>query len=396
MKLAALFLFSFCALAVSMPTIAQSERRGGTGQNVLSEGPLPDLDAYTADGKAVKLRELCKDQYTVLVSGCLTCPKFHQSYDEIEAASVDYAPKGVGFYFFYKSLRHPELNGHVEPQNMKERLLHVEAAKEKLGTKVPWLADTLEDSMRVGLRAGSHSVYLVSPKGEIIFASTEIDGESLRTALGKAVGLVEPPTRTGDLGLPRVSRATPQVNEDTEVRVERPTNMVILKSTPESPEDTYYVKLRVEAEPELLRTGKGRLFLGFYPDPIHEAKWNNLVAPMQYELELPEGVKATPAKASGPKVERDTDTEPRQFWVEIDSEGKPGDIKLSLHYFACTPDFCEAMTHNYTISFEDEAREARTYGIRRNRGGNDRGGRGERGGRRERGERGGPEGRRQR
>lgn len=378
MRFHASLLLMICALLVSLPADAQSGRRVPAGGDVLSKGPLPDLDAFTAAGKAVKLRALCRDQYTVLVSGCLTCPKFHQAYGEIEAARVDYSSKGVGFYYFYKSLRHPELEGYVEPQNMKERLLHVAAAKKKLETKVPWLADTLEDSMRVGLRAGSHSVYLVSPKGEVVFASSGIDGESLRAALGKAVGAVTPPTRPSDLDLPRITRAPRQVNEDTEVRVERPTNMVILKSTPASPEDTYYVKLRAGADPELLRTGKGKLFLGFYPDPIHEAKWNNLVAPMRYVLKLPDGVKATPATAPAPKVEGDSDNEPRQFWVEIDSDSKPGDIELSLHYYACTPEFCEAMTHVYTVSFVPEDRQARTYGIRSNRRNNGRDNAGER------------------
>ena len=42
------------------------------------------------------------------------------------------------------------------------------------------------------------------------------------------------------------------------------------------------VKLRAEADAELLKTGTGRFFLGFYPDPIHGVHWNNLTEPMKY------------------------------------------------------------------------------------------------------------------
>ncbi len=44
--------------------------------------------------------------------------------------------------------------------------------------------------------------------------------------------------------------------------------MSILTIVPVKPTDTYYVKLCAEADPELLRTGTGRLFLRFYPDPV--------------------------------------------------------------------------------------------------------------------------------
>lgn len=370
-----------CLLLLSPASWAQpGQGRGGSApiqsEGVLNDGPLPDLNAYSTEGDPIKLRELCENRYTVLVSGCLTCPKFHDRYVEIEAAQADYATLGVQFYYFYKSLRHPELDGRVEPLNINERLLHIAEAQEKLGTNVPWISDTLEDSMRISLRAGPNSVYLIAPDGEIVFAAYEIDRESLRAALTEHIGPIEQPTVADDLDLPRVSRPARQVNEDTQVRVERPTNMVILKITPTTPDQTYYVKLRAEAEPELLRTGTGRLFLGFYPDPIYDAKWNNLTPQLKYVLELPEGVSATPVEASAAAGEGDTDTEPRQFWVDIESDGRPGDITLTMHYYGCTPEMCMAMSHQYTISFVSEDRAARTYGIRGQRG--ERGERGER------------------
>ena len=67
---------------------------------VVSSGQLPDMDAFTADGEAIKVRELCKGKYTVLAAGCLTCPLFHQNYPEIEAAYADYAEKGGSIFLF--------------------------------------------------------------------------------------------------------------------------------------------------------------------------------------------------------------------------------------------------------------------------------------------------------
>lgn len=334
---------------------------------VLSSGQLPDMNAFTADGSPIKVRELCKGQYTMLASGCLTCPLFHQNYPEIEATFTDYAKKGVQFYYFYKSIRHPELDGYVEAQNISERLLQVAEIKEKLETKVPWIVDTMEDDMRVGLRSGSWSVYLISPEGEIVYASGRIDAQGLRKALTKAVGSVNNETKTSDLNLPTIGRNPRLVNEDSELGVFRPEGLSILTIVPSNPEDTYYVKLRAEADDSLLSSGTGRLFLGFYPDPIHDAHWNNLTPPMKYKLTLPKNVVATPSEATAKKGPGDSDTKPRQFWVDISSD-KPFDkIELKLDYFGCTPSLCLALTHRYTIIMEEENRGSRTYGMNRGR-----------------------------
>ena len=70
-------------------------------------------------------------------------------------------------------------------------------------------------------------------------------------------------------------------------------------------------------------TGSGRLVLGFYPDPVHDAKWNNLVEPMQYVLSLPDGVSATPAEAVAKKGPGNKEKFPRQLWVDIEGS-EPG------------------------------------------------------------------------
>lgn len=363
------FVTLLITIAFAASTLAQPSRapRGGFENSVLSSGPLPDLKAFTAQGQPLNVRELVAGKYTVLSGGCLTCPQFHQGYAEVEAMQADYAPKGVQFFYFYKSLRHPELNGYVQAQNMNERLLQLEEARTKLGTKVPWIADTLDDSMRIGLGAGPNSLYLISPEGQIIAAANRIEGNNFRQILDRLVGKVKRPTRPNELGLPRISRPQNQLNEDSDILVHRPEGLTIVAVTPAKPEDTYFVKLRAEADRNLLATGTGRLFLGFYPDPIHDAHWNNLVKPMKFVLSVPDGITATPTEASAARGPGDSDTLPRQFWVDIEGAIPYDELGLTLHYYGCTPDMCMALTHKYTVLLEDENRGSRTFGMNRGR-----------------------------
>ena len=330
---------------------------------VVTSGKLPDLNAFSENGDPLKLKELTKGKYTVLAMGCLTCPEFHQSYTGIEAINVDYAPKEVQLFFVYKSLRHPELDGYVEAQHISERLLMIKEVKKKLGTKVPWIADDMDDNIRIALNAGSQSVYLIGPDGEIIKGWGKLNEQDLRQLLSEKVGNPSTLTTVKDLNLTAIKRYEKRSNENTNIGIQRPEGLNILSIKPKKPEDIYYVKLRAEADNALLETGNGKLALGFFPDPIHDAHWNNLTTPMKYVLELPEGVTATPQEASAEKGVGESDTEPRQFWVNING-AKPADkIVLTLHYFGCTPTMCEALTHEYIISIRPEDNGARTFGF---------------------------------
>ena len=57
------------------------------------------MDAYIADGEAMKAREIIDGNYTVLSAGCLTCPQFHNGYPHAEAMAAGYGPKGVQFFY---------------------------------------------------------------------------------------------------------------------------------------------------------------------------------------------------------------------------------------------------------------------------------------------------------
>ena len=117
--------------------------------------------------------------------------RFHNGYPHVEAMAAGYGPKGVQFFYFYKNLRHPELEVYVQAQNMKERFLQLEEAREKLATKITWIADTLDDSMQTALKTGPNSLFLISPDGEIVAGSDRIDGNNIREVLAERVGPVE-------------------------------------------------------------------------------------------------------------------------------------------------------------------------------------------------------------
>lgn len=333
----------------------------------LIDTKIPDLNAYNNDGELIKVKDIHQGKYLVLSSGCLTCPHFHRDYPVIEAAFNDYINKDVAFFYFYKSLRHPELNGYVEAQNISERLLHLKAAQKKLQTKVPWLSDTMDDELKRGLLSNSESVYLISPEGTILYAASNINEEELRDALIKFIGPVKNTTPVSSLNLPRIQRSILPENITNDWQIERPKNLKIVSITPSNPEEIYYVKLRVEADESLLSNGNGQLFLSFFPDPIYDAHWNNLVPPMKYVLTPSKGMHATPIEATAKTGIGESDTKPRQFLIDI-KDGKVGDeIKISLHYFGCTPTMCKAMTHDYIITLTLENKGAITAGFNRNR-----------------------------
>ena len=80
---------------------------------------------------------------------------------------------------------------------------------------------------------------------------------------------------------------------------------------------------------------------------------------------LSEGITATPTEATAAQGPGDSDTQPRQFWVDIEGAIPYDELGLTLHYYGCTPDMCMALAHEYTVLLEDENRGSRTFGMNR-------------------------------
>jgi hypothetical protein len=356
-------------LAVWLAGGVGAAEQAGRRPSAFNHAPFPKVTAYTEEGTAVELPEFFKGKYTVLTTGCLTCPIFCETYAETETVAKDYASDKVQFFYLYKALAHPENKGYVEPLSTDERLKHIARAKEELGTKITWLCDPISNEVLKALDAGPNSVYLMDPSGMVIYSSQWSDATALREQLAKRTGKTQTPTPVRELNLPRQGRSAPPPQTATATRVVRPAGLVTLKLEPADPEAVHYVKLRAEAEPQLLTTGSGRLYLGFFPDPILGAHWNNLAAPMQYELTLPDGVTATPQKATAATGAGNSDSEPREFWVEFEGNQPPEPVQLTLRYFACTDALCLSLTQTTTIVFEKKDAGGWTFGFSPNQSG---------------------------
>ena len=268
----------------------------------------------------------------------------------------DYAASGVKFYYLYKALAHPGLGGYVTPFTSEERLMHVAEAKEQLGTEIPWLADKMDNAAKHALSDAPNAEFVFDPKGRLVVKRRWSDPEVLRKDLARLVGPVENRTTVSDLNMPERTAATAAPTGVVE-RIDVPRGMIPLKAEPIPGEKKipFYAKLRAEAEPSLIRDGRGTLYLGFHLDPLYEIHWNNEVAPVRFELELPEGVTANPTRGEGPTLEVKADADPREFLIEVTTAGgTAAPIRANVYYFACddAETYCVPVTQHYDVRLE--------------------------------------------
>ena len=356
--LAALVLFLFAPILEGALAYGQGFR-GGPGQRLQAAGleigsTLPtDLSVFDVSRNQVNLNKLLQGHYTVLVSGCLTCPAFLRSYPGVEAVNRDYAGQDVQFYYLYKTLAHPENKGYVQAFSIEERFAHIEEAKMRLGTQIPWLADPMSNEVTDTFGNTPNSEFIFDPQGKIVHMQVWSDGRLLREALEGLFGPVEEPTEIADLQLPDVIPVR-SIAQGVVERVTIPETLIPILIDPQVDGSTFYVKLRAEVDDALLRTGSGQMYLGFHLDPIHHVHWNNLVDPVSYEVTSPEGTTVTPPFESAPTVEQVSDNDPREFLVDVTKWDADEPISLTVDYYACDEEerWCTAVSQNYTIHLE--------------------------------------------
>ncbi len=355
---------------------------------------LPDtLQLYNADRELVAANSIFEADCTVVVGGCLTCPEYRNSYPEIEAVAADYRSKGVQFYFLYQSLTHPENWGFVQPTSIQERFAQVEYAKELLQTSIPWLTDTMDNEMKQHFAMTPNWQFIFDRDGKVVHRSSWGRGSSLREALEKRVGPSRKITTVADLNLPQFGSHKTSV-ENAELEPQRLDGVAVPLRVAAGGEDAgteeiksrdfgesnRYVKLRPEADQQLIQTGSGQLYLGFRQDPVLGAAWNNLASPPRYRVTA-NGVKVTPATAEAPKLSVEHDTDPREFLVDVKNWKKGMPIKVEIQYFACNEKkgWCEAVEQEFTVWLEKDETAGMVAG-RSHFPGNSRGGQAERGG----------------
>ncbi|MEO1529142.1 MAG: hypothetical protein AAFX06_27290 [Planctomycetota bacterium] len=353
---------------------------------------LPDsLKLYNVDRQLVSVNSIFDAKYTVIVSGCLTCPEYRNSYPEIEAFAADYRDKGVQFYFLFQSLTHPENWGYVQPTSIQERFAQIEHAEELLQTKIPWLADTMDNEIKSHFAMTPNSQFVFDHDGTIVHRASWGRGSSLREWLEDLVGPSEKTTTVAELNLPkfgshRTSPADMLIDRKTLEGIAAPLKVaaggevldVGALMSRDFGQSNRYVKLRPEADQQLLRTGSGKLYLGFRQDPVLGAAWNNLATPPKYRITA-EGVTFTPAMAEAEKLSVESDTEPREFLIDVENwePGKP--IKVEIQYFACNKDkgWCKPAQQEFTVWLEQDRTAGMVNGRSHFPGG---GGRGRQGG----------------
>jgi len=273
----------------------------------------------------------------------------------LETIERDYAPKGVKFYYVYKSLAHPELNNYVAPFTLEERLMHVAEAKRVIGSRFTWLSDTMDNDFKHAFGNAPNSEIVFDPGGKVASRRGWSNPDALRTDLERLIGPVAKPTHVEDLDLPEVAPAE-TVAKGIVPRVEVGSRMRALRVEPdlEGSRVPFYVKLRAEADADLLESGTGTMYIGFHLDPLYKVHWNNDAKPLSFEIKAPQGVRVTPASVVGPDPEESADADPREFLLEVDAPEGSGPLDLSVRYFACDDalTFCVPVTQRYAIRLE--------------------------------------------
>ncbi len=232
----------------------------------------------------------------------------------------DYAPKGVQFHFVYKTLAHPENNGYVNPVTVEERLLHIKEAKRVFdGVTIPWLADNIDNDLKNQLGGLNNPEFIFDPQGKIIRLRDWSSPDQLRQDLAKLVGASATTTTVRQLGLKIKDMATPTAKKGVvpKLQLSGPMQPIKAVANTEESKSPFYAKLRAEADSTLLSKGSGKLYIGFHLDPLLSVCWNNLAKPVEYSITSRGKVTVDPAVGSGPKVDVESDSDPREFLVGI-------------------------------------------------------------------------------
>jgi hypothetical protein len=261
----------------------------------------------------------------------------------------------VKFFFIYKSLAHPELAGnYVQPFTLEERLAHAQQADRQLGGMIPWIVDGMDNDLKHALGNRPNSEFVVDPEGKIVSKRQWSHPAEVRKELESFVGPVEPITKEEDIQLKITEPLKSAAARGVIPRLHR-TRMQALAVTPRVDPDgsPFFAKLRAEADNRLLMKGSGRLYLGFHLDPFHGAHWNNLTKPLSFELSFSKNVSIAQRHGEARTVAAVSDSDPREFLLDVESWPEGETIQLTVTYFACVgEESCHSVRQEYTLRRE--------------------------------------------
>ena len=249
---------------------------------------------------------------------------------------TDYRNKNVNFYYVYSNIQHPETNGIVAPFSIKEKLMHVAEVKRRTGTNIPWICDRMDNQLKAALDASANAEFVIDPQGVIVKKRFWSNPVTLRADLVELVGAVENPTKVEDLET-RFNIETREIASGVVPRLELPAGLKPIQTRPQLEEGgvPFFAKLRAEAGAELLKNGKGKLYLSLNIDPLYKVHWNNKMGAITITLEDADGVTFSQQTLVGPKVEAPIDIDPREFLIDVDMEQIDTTIKLTVDYPIC-------------------------------------------------------------
>ena len=329
-------------------TISQSQE-----QRVKPGDALPDTTIFDAQGQPFPTSRL-NGRYSVLIFGCLTCPHFRRNVPAIESIYRDFSQKDVNIFCVYKTLAHPEFGEQawVEPFTVEERIKHIHVIQGLTGATVPWLADSMQNSLGHRLGQQPNSEFVLDPDGRILSRRDWFSPEQLRGDLEKLVGKVDQPTRPEDLNL-EISIPERPAARGVLARVLLSGTGFALRIQPQTSASPFFVKLRAEVDQAILQGRAGKMYLGFHLDPIFRTHWNNLALPLSFQINASTSSIA-PVTVVGPRVDIEADLDPREFLVDVSPQFPDRSFDLVVNYTVCSDasQTCHAVTQKYVCYWE--------------------------------------------
>lgn len=276
----------------------------------------------------------------------------------LEAIYRDYKDKNVQFLIIYKSIVHPGTNGVIDAFTKEERIKQLALAKKRLGTTVPIVSDSLDGDIVKALESAPNAEFVVDPEGKLVYRKFWHDPAALRTFLEERVGKVDNPTKVADLNMklvfPKAGAPRGLVKP-----VKMPGRMAILNTAPQLQEDAgakddappYFAKLLAEADRKAMSGGEGKLYLGFYLDPVYQVHWNNPAGGLSFSIDDPNDAGFEPIVGQTPEYKHETDVDPREFVINFQAQKRGAKLRLTVRYTICDDNgkFCMPVEQHYTL-----------------------------------------------
>lgn len=248
--------------------------------------------------------------------------------------------------------------------------MHVQEAKSRLGTAIPWIADSMENVVKHAMGDRPNSEFVIDPQGKIVRLRDWSNPASLRKDLVALVGPVDNPTDPSRIRLRTEYRKT-EVATNVVERVQPDASMRPVRVKTTQPEKhPAYIKLRAEGDTGFVRNGSGRVYLGLFVDPIHHVHWNNRSGPIAVEVATLGGRPVIERPLVGPEVKPDADADPREFMIDVEVP-RGESLVVTLRYVACDDKetWCRKLKQQFVVSRETDADAGR---VMRRGGGNRR------------------------